>query len=90
MIDTFRIEWGLEFVNRNNIKEFTEFLEVVREEKGIGKYNMSAVDAAYKLSLYRKEFALDKIREDFEEWESKMKKDKLYETYLRRAQEAQA
>lgn len=92
LLDTFRYEWGLSFLNKRNVVDFARFLGAAREHYGAGYYNMDNIEALWKVALKRDKegvetFDIDKIKKNFTEFETKVKEDSSYAEFYRQAQE---
>lgn len=92
LLETFRYEWGLNFLNKRNTVDFARFLGAAREHYGAGYYNMDKIEALWKVALKRDKegveaFDVDKIKKNFEEFEKKAIEDSSYAEFYRQAQD---
>lgn len=86
LLYTFREEWGLTFLNRNNIADFAEFLGAARDNLGAGHYNMSEIEALFRVAKTKK-LNIEEIKQNFMGFYEEMNDDKLFEKYKREAEE---
>lgn len=86
LIYTLKEQWGLDFVNRSNIGDVAEFLAAARENLGAGHYNMTEVEAMFRMAKSEK-MDIDAIKANFMAFYEKMNDDPKYEKYLREAEE---
>lgn len=84
---TLKEEWGLDFINRNNIRDFVDFLEAARENLGVGHYTMTEVEAMFMTAKSDSEkYDIKQIKDKFEEYRTKMKDDENFLKYKREAE----
>lgn len=86
LIYTLKEQWGLDFVNRSNIGDVAEFLAAARTNLGAGHYNMTEVEAMFRMAKSEK-MDIDAIKQNFMAFYEKMNDDPKYEKYLREAEE---
>lgn len=88
LLYTFREHWGLTFLNRGNIVDFTRFLGAMREQYGAGSIsdNMSEMEALFR-SFKQKKLDMDKILENLTEFVEKERGSDAYVKYKREAEE---
>lgn len=86
LIYTLKEQWGLDFVNRYNIGDVAEFLAAARTNLGAGHYNMTEVEAMFRMAKSEK-MDIDAIKQNFMAFYEKMNDDPKYEKYLREAEE---
>ena len=86
LIYTLKEQWGLDFVNRSNIGDVAEFLAAARTNLGAGHYNMTEVEAMFRMAKSEK-MDIDAIKANFMAFYEKMNDDPKYEKYLREAEE---
>lgn len=92
LLDTFREEWGLTFLNKRNVVDFARFLGAARDHYGAAHYNMDNIEALWKVALKRDKdgvetFDIDKIKKNFSEFETKAKEDSSYAVFYRQAKD---
>lgn len=85
LLDTFREEWGLEFLNRRNIIPFTKYLEAWREEYGAGFYSMAELEATFRTAVKNK-LDFSNVRKNFDQFVEDVKRSDNYEKYYQEAQ----
>lgn len=86
LIYTLKEQWGLDFVNRSNIGDVAEFLAAARTNLGAGHYNMSEVEAMFRMAKSEK-MDIDAIKQNFMAFYEKMNDDPKFEKYMREAEE---
>ena len=86
MIDTFREQWGLSFVNRTNAADFTRFLSAARAHFGAAHYSMDEIEALFRTAK-KKKLDLDEVQRNFNEFLDKAYESPNYAKYMREAQE---
>lgn len=88
LLYTMREEWGLEFLNRNNIRDFVDFLEAARTNLGVGHYTMTEVEAMFLTAKSETEkYDVKQIKDKFEEYRDKMMDDSVFQKYKEQAEE---
>ena len=86
LIYTLKEQWGLDFVNRSNIGDVAEFLAAARTNLGAGHYNMTEVEAMFRMAKSEK-MDIDAIKANFMAFYEKMNDDPKFEKYMREAEE---
>jgi hypothetical protein len=86
LIYTLKEEWGLDFVNASNVSGVIEFLEAARTNLGAGNYNMTEIEAMYRMAKTEK-IDIGAIKQNFIEFYEKMNDDPNFEKYKREAEE---
>lgn len=86
LIYTLKEQWGLDFVNRSNIGDVAEFLAAARTNLGAGHYNMTEIEAMYRMAKSEK-MDIDAIKQNFMAFYEKMNDDPKFEKYMREAEE---
>lgn len=86
LIYTLKEQWGLDFVNRSNIGDVAEFLAAARTNLGAGHYNMTEVEAMFRMAKSEK-MDIDAIKQNFMAFYEKMNDDPKFEKYMREAEE---
>lgn len=86
LIYTLKEQWGLDFVNRSNIGDVAEFLAAARTNLGAGHYNMTEIEAMFRMAKAEK-MDIGAIKQNFMAFYEKMNDDPKYEKYLREAEE---
>lgn len=95
LMDTFREDWGLTFLNKRNTVDFARFLGAARAYYGAAHYNMNEIEAMFLTAKTdRKDengkripFDVDEIEKDFAAFENDIKKNDAYAKHLRAAKE---
>ena len=87
LVDTFREEWGLSFITRNNVADFSRFLEAARAHYGAGYYSMTEMEALFRTARKDEKFDIDKIKDNFDDFVKTTKESENYAKYARRADE---
>lgn len=87
LIETFREEWGLDFINRNNVADFARFLEAARAHYGAAHYSMTEMEALFRTARKDDKFDIDKIKDNFDQFVKDTKASENYVTYRRKAQD---
>ena len=64
LLDTFKYEWGLDFLNRTNVVEFSRFLKAARTYYGAGAYNLDNVAEMFQ-KIKSDELDIEKIKNNF-------------------------
>ena len=86
LLDTFREGWGLTFVNRSNIVEFTRFLGAARAHFGAAHYSMDEIEALFRTAKKGK-MDMDQIEQNFNAFVEQAHGSKAYANYMRAAEE---
>lgn len=86
MIYTFKEQWGLDFLNRNNISDFLEFLGAAKANLGAANYNMTEIEALFRVAKTEK-LNIDAVKQNFMGFYEKMNDDALFEKYKRESEE---
>ena len=86
LIYTLKEQWGLDFVNRSNIGDVAEFLAAARTNLGAGHYNMTEVEAMFRMAKSEK-MDIEAIKQNFMDFYEKMNDDPKFEKYMREAEE---
>lgn len=86
LIYTLKEQWGLDFVNRSNIGDVAEFLAAARTNLGAGHYNMTEVEAMFRMAKSEK-MDIEAIKQNFMAFYEKMNDDPKFEKYMREAEE---
>lgn len=86
LIYTLKEEWGFDFVNASNVSGVIEFLEAARTNLGAGHYNMTEIEAMYRMAKTEK-MDIGAIKQNFMEFYEKMNNDPNFEKYMREAEE---
>ena len=86
MLDTFREQWGLSFVNRTNIAEFTRFLSAARAHFGAAHYSMDEIEALFRTAKKEK-LNMEDIKANFTDFLEAAYESPNYAKYLRAAQD---
>lgn len=86
MMDTFREQWGLDFINRTNIADFTRFLSAARAHFGAAHYSMDEIEALFRTAK-REKMDLDKIQDNFSAFLESAYESPNYAKYKREASE---
>lgn len=86
LIYTLKEQWGLDFVNRSNIGDVAEFLAAARTNLGSGHYNMTEIEAMYRMAKTEK-MDIGAIKQNFMAFYEKMNDDPKFEKYMREAEE---
>lgn len=86
LLYTFKEEWGIDFINKSNIKEFTEFLAAARTNLGAGAYNMTEIEAMFRVAKTRK-LDIEEIKQYFTDYYESMSDDPTFEKYMRESEE---
>ena len=86
LIYTLKEQWGLDFVNASNVSGVVEFLEAARTNLGSGHYNMTEIEAMYRMAKTEK-MDIGAIKQNFMAFYEKMNDDPKFEKYMREAEE---
>lgn len=86
LIYTLKEQWGLDFVNRSNIGDVAEFLAAARTNLGAGHYNMTEIEAMYRMAKTEK-MDIEAIKQKFMAFYEQMNDDPKFEKYKREAEE---
>lgn len=86
LIYTLKEQWGLDFVNRSNIGDVAEFLAAARTNLGAGHYNMTEIEAMFRMAKAEK-MDTGAIKQNFMAFYEKMNDDPKFEKYMRQAAE---
>lgn len=86
LIYTFKEQWGLEFINRNNINDFLEFLGAAKANLGAANYNMTEIEAMFRAAKEKK-MDMEAIKQNFMGFYEKINDDAVFEKYMRQAEE---
>lgn len=86
MLYTFKEQWGIEFLNRNNIGDFLEFLGAAKANLGAANYNMTEIEAMFRAAKEKK-MDIDSIKQNFMGFYEKINDDKVFEKYMNEAEE---
>lgn len=86
LLYTMKEQWGLDFVNKANIGAFTEFLEAARKNLGAGHYNMTEVEAMFRVARSEK-LDTEEIKKDFRAFYDRMMDNPKFEKYMREAED---
>lgn len=86
LIYTFKEQWGLEFINRNNINDFLEFLGAAKANLGAANYNMTEIEAMFRAAKEKK-MDMESIKQNFMGFYEKINDDSVFEKYKRQAEE---
>lgn len=86
LLYTFKEEWGLDFVNKSNIGDFTEFLAAARGNLGAGAYNMTEIEAMFRVAKTKK-LDIDAVKQNFTDFYESMNDDPSFEKYMRDSEE---
>lgn len=86
MLYTFKEQWGLDFLNRNNISDFLEFLGAAKVNLGAANYNMTEIEALFRVAKTKK-LDIDAVKQNFMGFYEKMNDDALFEKYKRESEE---
>ena len=86
LIYTLKEQWGLDFVNASNVSGVIEFLEAARTNLGSGHYNMTEIEAMYRMAKTEK-MDIGAIKQNFMAFYEKMNDDPKFEKYMREAEE---
>ena len=86
MLDTFREQWGLDFINRTNIADFTRFLSAARAHFGAAHYIMDEIEALFRTAK-REKMDLEKIQDNFSAFLDSAYGSPNYARYMREASE---
>ena len=86
LLYTMKEQWGLDFVNKANIGDFTEFLEAARKNLGAGHYNMTEVEAMFRVARSEK-LDTEEIKKDFRAFYDRMMDNPKFEKYMREAED---
>ena len=78
LLYTFKEEWGLDFINRSNIGDFTEFLAAARENLGAGRYNMTEIEAMFRVAKSKK-LDIGAVKQNFNQFYESMNDDPTFE-----------
>lgn len=84
--DTLHIEWGMDFITKNNVIDFARYLGAVREKYGSGSYTMTEIEARFRAAL-KEGLDMNLIKSNFEEFQKKAEESASYEHFLEVAQE---
>ena len=85
-IDTFREQWGLSFVNRTNIADFTRFLAAARAHFGAAHYSMDDIEALFRTARAEK-LDIDEVERNFNEFVERAMESKNYAKFKREAED---
>lgn len=85
LIYTLKEQWGLDFVNRSNVGDVSEFLAAARTNLGAGRYNMTDIEAMFRMAKSEK-MDIDAIKQNFMAFYEQMNDDPKFEKYLREAE----
>lgn len=86
MLDTFRENWGLEFLNRRNVSDFVRVLGAARAYYGAAHYAMDEIEALFKTAR-REKLDIDEIERNFSQFVDHAMKSPNYAKYMREASE---
>lgn len=86
MLYTFKEQWGIDFLNRNNIADFLEFLGAAKANLGAANYNMTEIEALFRVAKTKK-LNIDAVKQNFMGFYEKMNDDALFEKYKRESEE---
>lgn len=86
MLNTFKEQWGLDFINRNNIADFARYLGAARAYYGAGHYNMTEIEAMFRVAKKEK-LDLGNIEDNFGDFERKARSFPAFAKYQREATE---
>lgn len=86
LLYTFKEEWGLDFINRSNIGDFTEFLAAARSNLGAGAYNMTEIEAMFRVAKTKK-LDIGAVKQNFTQFYESMNDDPTFEKYMRESEE---
>ena len=86
LIYTLKEEWGIDFVTRFNVGDFVEFLAAARTNLGAGHYNMTEIEAMFRMAKAEK-MDTGAIKQNFMAFYEKMNDDPKFEKYMRQAAE---
>ena len=86
LLYTMNEQWGLDFINRNNIADFTEFLAAARSSLGAGHYNMTEIEAMFRVAKSKK-LDINAVKQNFTDFYESMNDDPTFEKYMREAEE---
>lgn len=86
MLETFREEWGLSFLNRRNINEFVRFLAAARAHYGAAYYSMSDIEALYRTAK-QGDLSISQIEKNFSDFAEKAYENPNYAKYMREAEQ---
>lgn len=64
LLDTFRYEWGLDFLNRRNVVDFARFLKAARTHYGAGSYNLDSVAEMFQ-KIKTEDLDIEKVKKNF-------------------------
>lgn len=64
LLDTFKYEWGLDFLNRTNVVEFSRFLKAARTYYGAGSYNLDSVAEMFQ-KIKTENLDSEKVKKNF-------------------------
>ena len=64
LLDTFKYEWGLDFLNRGNVVEFSRFLKAARTHYGAGSYNLDSVAEMFQ-KIKTEKLDIEKVKKNF-------------------------
>ena len=85
LLFTLKEQWGLDFVNKSNIGDFTEFLEAARKNLGAGRYNMTEIESMFRVAK-SEHLNIEEIKKNFRDWYESMAENPKYERYMREAE----
>lgn len=86
MLDMFRENWGLDFVNRRNVADFGRFLGAARAHFGAAHYSMDEIEALWRTAKKEK-LDVDKVSDNFSAFLEKAHESPNYARYMREAEE---
>lgn len=86
LLDTFRDGWGLTFLNKSNVVEFSRFLGAARANFGAAHYSMDEVEALFRTAKKDK-LDMDQIEQNFDAFVEQAQGSKAYANYMRSAEE---
>lgn len=85
LLYTMKEQYGLDFVNKSNIGDFTAFLEAARKNLGAGHYNMTEVEAMFRVAK-SEQLDPEAIKNNFMAFYERMNDNPKYERYMREAE----
>ena len=86
MLDTFKENWGLDFLHRGNVADFARFLGAARAYFGAAHYTMDEIEALFKTAR-REKLDIGQIEKNFGEFAKRAMESPNYAKYMREASE---